>query len=182
MGHTIAALPISITVGPRSGCYRNRVKASTIDKYVEDWLVSTGTVLEWCTEDGPITSLYKKVRLVNDRSLKLRMVVENYLADKLATVFPFEEHDGARYFEIGGQEIIETAEGTEIIPITHKFCLPGYTGDPGVLQELLSLVESSQNSTGTVAEDWPWRVESHISCVSSQKHSTRVCVTVWSSN
>ncbi len=135
--------------GPRSGCYRNRVKASTIDKYVEDWLVSTGTVLEWCTEGDPVTSLYKQVRLVNDRSSKLRMIIENYLADKLATVFPFEEHDGARYFEIGGQEIVETAEGTEIIPITHKFSLPGYTGDPGVLQELLSLVESNLNSSGS---------------------------------
>ena len=135
--------------GPRSGCYRNRVKASTIDKYVEDWLVSTGVVLEWCDRDSPVTSLYRKVRLVNDRSRELRMVVENYLADKLATVFPFEEHDGVRYFEIPGTEIEETSEGTISYDVVHRFKLPGYTGDPGVLQELLSLVESSLNSTGT---------------------------------
>ena len=137
--------------GPKSGCYRNRIKASTIDKYVEDWLESTGTVLEWCTEDSPVTSLYKKVRLVNDRSFKHRMVVEQYLAAMLSQAFPFVQLDGARYFEIPGQEMVETTEGTEIIPITHKFSLPGYAGDPGVLCDLLSTVESSTNSSSRVS-------------------------------
>ena len=134
--------------GPKSGCYRNRVSASTIDRYVEDWLESTGQVLEWTTDTTPVTSLYK-IRLVNDRHRALRKVVENYLSVKLSQVFPFEEHDGARRFEIPGQEIVETAEGTDIVPITHRFSLPGYIGDPGVLCDLLSAVESSENNIGS---------------------------------
>ena len=102
-------------------------------------------------EEAPITSLYK-IRNINEAQSALIVAVEHYLSDKLSKAFTYEERtDGSRVFEIPSQEVIETVEGTEIvwetIESTNKIMLPGYTGDPIYLQNLLGVVEASENAS-----------------------------------
>ncbi|MBV8129384.1 MAG: zinc ribbon domain-containing protein [Planctomycetaceae bacterium] len=121
--------------GPRSGCTRNKVKESVIDKYVDSWLEETGQTLAWTGEATPVTSLYK-TRDINDRMRSLMVIIEHYLADKLSQAFSYEDlSDGGRSFEI------ETIDGV------HEFTLPGYDGDPSFLQNLLGTVEASENAS-----------------------------------
>ena len=140
--------------GPRSGCNHNSIKSSVIDQYVNSWLEETGNVLAWTDNSNPIASLYKTSG-ISDRFRSLMVVVEHYLADKLSQVFSYEEHDGAKVFEIPGQEIIETVESIEIHNVIHRFKLPGYDGDPSVLQNLLGAIEASENASQvTQIADW----------------------------
>ena len=132
--------------GKSSGCYYNGIASSVIDQYVNSWLEETGNILAWTVKPDPIVSLYKTAP-ISDRIKLLMVIVEHYLADKLSQIFPCEvQSDGSRIFEIPGQEIIDTAEDTEIIDVVRRVVLPGYDGDPSYLQELLGTVEASVNA------------------------------------
>ena len=123
--------------GPQSGCTPNSVGSRIIDTYVDNWLKETGVTLAWTDKTDPVTSLYK-ISDINDRMRSLMVIVELYLADKLSLAFPYEcSSDGGRSFEI------ETVDGV------HGFTLPGYSGDPSFLQNLLGAVEASENASQT---------------------------------
>ena len=141
--------------GPLSGCTHNKIASNVIDQYVNSWLEETNQTLAWTDTSDPITSLYKTSD-INNRSMSLLAIVEHYLADKLAQVFPYDlQSDGSRIFEIPGQEIVETADDTEIVDTTNRIRLLGYDGSPSYLQELLGTVEASVNA-GLVTQIAAW--------------------------
>ena len=98
---------------------------------MNEWLDELGIVLNWTGDGAPIKALYQ-VGEINQRLLKLRPLIENYLADQLSQAFEFtKNNDGSRNFSVNGS----------------SFTLPGYKGCVQDLHDLLGCVESSVNAS-----------------------------------
>ena len=135
--------------GTGSSCYSNTIVPSVIDMFVDKWLKQTCNTLAWTTEKSPVTSLYT-TSSINERHRSLMVLIEQYLADKLAQVFSYTVDDSDRMvFEIPDTHVIETSEGTETYETINRVRLPGYDGSPGYLQDLLGTIEASVNSSQT---------------------------------
>ena len=117
--------------GPKSSCTPNFIRASVIDERVASWLDDTGKTLNWTGDKAPVKALYQ-IGEINQRLLRLKPLIEAYLADQLAQVFEFTvNRDGSKNFSVNG----------------HRFTLPGYQGCPQELHDLLGTVEASVNSS-----------------------------------
>lgn len=135
--------------GVGSTCHSNTIMPSVIDMFVDKWLKETCNTLAWTVEKSPVTSLYT-TSSINTKHKALMVVIEQYLADKLAQLFSYTvDEDNRKVFEIPDTHVIETSEGTETIVTTILVRLPGYTGDPSYLTDLLGTVEAGVNNSQT---------------------------------
>ena len=72
---------------------------------VNDWLDELGIVLNWTGEPAPVKALYQ-IGEINQRLLRLKPLIENYLADQLSQVFEFTvNRDGSKNFDINGHQV-----------------------------------------------------------------------------
>ena len=85
--------------------------------------------MNWTGETAPVKALYQ-IGEINQRLLRLKPLIENYLADQLSQVFPCTvNRDGTKNFDVNGS----------------RFTLPGYKGCAQSLHDLLGFVEAAVN-------------------------------------
>ncbi len=126
----------------KSGCGCNQVKQETIDGFLKRYLDDYGQTLSFAAAKSPLRALL--AQLASERvedcatARKIWDAIESYMFDKLADYFPFRTQGKARVFQVVLPSEHYEAEEAEIT-------LPGCES-PGILEELISLMENSDRS------------------------------------
>jgi hypothetical protein len=113
------------------GCGNNAVSQAELERLVGQYLEDTHAAVSE-VKDGPLLApLYSERSGARERLREVRKAVEDYLYEQLGSYFNHVQHEGYRVFTV------ELPDGDA------SFRLPGYDGDPVLLEELLSLAEQA---------------------------------------